>query len=305
MTFLVVFADGDKSWVQYGPDLTSNTTFQEYVDTVPELMPLRYTALEAGRYIVRSRRLAIPMTMAPKRFLLDLRVLGFTWYDSLHLPQSDTALYLLEAHFVEYLNKQRTRAKVYFPALEEEMSNLDYAWFEMNATRIFLPEDAIFVDELFLVRFPQIIGDSNKERQKTLERLYSPVLAGSPANRRGVYRSDKDIRPSENGSPLQPRRSPRMQLDDNVPDVHDGNDVLTNRRILQRQISTDIDEDVQHSKRLVQPVTSRRYTKDIQEVNTGARVGLRKRNKQHNKVMIRFCYCYCGFVFVSRIFKYL
>ena len=90
------------------------------------------------------------------------------------------------------------------------------------------------------------------------------------------------MRPSENGSPIQPRRSPRIQLDDNVPDVRDGNEVLPNRRILQRQTSTDIDEDVQHSKRLVQPVTSRRYTKDIQEVITGARVGLRKRNKQHN-----------------------
>ena len=43
-----MFADGDKSWVQYGPDLISNSVFQDYIDKIPELMLLRYTALEAS-----------------------------------------------------------------------------------------------------------------------------------------------------------------------------------------------------------------------------------------------------------------
>ena len=68
MTFLVIYVDGDRSWVQYGPDLVANTIFQEYITAIPELKILRFSALEAGNYIARSRRLAIPPEMAPKQF---------------------------------------------------------------------------------------------------------------------------------------------------------------------------------------------------------------------------------------------
>jgi hypothetical protein len=263
MTFLVSFADGDKSWVQYGPDIVSNTKFQEYVDKVPELMLLRYTSLEAGRYIARSKRLMIPSTIAPSKFLLDIRALGFTWYDSLQLPNCDTTLYVVEANFIEHSNKHKTRAKVFFPALDEELSDLDYTWFEMFATRIFLPDSAVLVDEEFLVKFPQVLGSSN-DRQKQLERIYSPVIAGSPANRRGVYRSEKEQRNIKPNLIGDSRNTPRLQKDDHVPTVRDGNVIDGQRRILQRQ--------------LVKPITSRRFEKDIPEVNTGARTGLRRRN---------------------------
>jgi hypothetical protein len=203
--------------------------------------------------------------MAPSKFLMDIRALGFTWYDSLSLPNCDTALYLLEAKFVEYTNKQKTRAKINFPATNEELSNLDFTWFEMFATRIFLPESAVLVDEEFLVRFPQILGSSN-ERQKQLERLYSPVIAGSPANRRGLFRSDREQRNRKPSIIGDSRTTPRLQQDDHVPNVRDGNEVTDQRRILQR--------------RLVQPVTSTKLETVISDIDTGVRTGLRKRNKQ-------------------------
>lgn len=78
------------------------------------------------------------------------------------------------------------------------------------------------------------------------------------------------------------RSTPRIQQDDNVSDVsRDGNNKIRDRRkILQRppNMNWDASEDTSESKRLVQPVSSRRYNKDIQEINTGVRTGLRKRN---------------------------
>ena len=270
MTFLVEYADGDKSWVQYGPDIASNTMFQKYVDTIPELMLLKYTALEAGRYMSRAKKLSIPMTIAPRKFLMDLRALGFSWYDSLHLPQADTALYLVEVHFNEYLNKKRTRVAVDLPALGDRLDDLDYSWFELYATRLYLPDDAIFVDEAFLVQYPQILG-ATTERQKHLERLYSPVLAGTHANRRGIFRNGGEERPArENNVAETTRNSPRIQRDVHVPNVRDGNDVEDNRRGSPRLAT-------EQTKILVRPISSRRFPKDIPVVNTGAREGLRRR----------------------------
>jgi hypothetical protein len=262
MTFLIIYADGDKSWVQYGPDLVANNIFQEYISTIPELKILKFSALEAGNYIARSRRLAIPPEMAPKKFLLDLRVLDFTWYDSLQLPHADTKLYLLEAQFKEFTNKQRTRAEVYFPAFDEILQNVDHFWFEANATRLFLPEDAILVSEEFLAENPQVLGDKGIKRQRILEQLYSKVIAGSPANRRGIFRPDKEsINRKKKTVVIVPRSEPRAILDDN----------LTNVRNQSSSSSTS-------DKHLVPAVTSRRHNKDPVPSCGIGRSGLRQRH---------------------------
>jgi hypothetical protein len=268
MTFLVRFADEDITWIQYGPDIISNSVYQDFVDSIPELALLKFTALEAGRYIAHTRKLMIPSKLTPARFLIDIRVLGFTWYDSLGLPDADTKLYVMRVEFVKHTNKAKTRAEVFIPALQEMLSNLDYSWFELNATRTSVPEQAILIDEEFLVQFPNILG-AKSTRQRELEQKYSPVLAGTPANRRGIFRTTKL---EESSVPLlKPRDSRRIQGDDHVPNVRDGNPEDQQRRILQR---SDGDE-----RRLVLPVTSRKYSKDIPEVNTGARMSLRRLNK--------------------------
>ena len=283
MTFLVEFVDGDKSWIQYGPDITSNAVYQDYIDSIPELAILKYTALEAGRYISYTRKLAITSKIAPVVFYIDMRTLGFTWYDKLDLPQADTSLYLIGAQFIRHTNKQKTRAEVFLPVLDEKLTNLDYSWFELNATRIQIPDGAILVDERFLVQYPQILGAQNKARQRELERLYSPVIAGTPANRRGVYRfKDTDLEQSKPTLIMKPRSNRRIQVDDHVPDIRDGNESDHSRRSRigpTRDTEEVLLDSTSSPRTLVAPVTSRRYSRDIQEVNTGARMNLRKLNK--------------------------
>jgi hypothetical protein len=263
MTFLVIYADGDRSWVQYGPDLIANTIFQEYITSIPELKILRFSALDAGNYIARSRRLAIPPEMAPKKFLIDLRVLDFTWYDTLKLPHSDTTLYLLEAHSKDYTNKQKTRATVYFPAFDETLENVDHFWFEANATRTLLPDAAILVSEEFLVEYPQVLGDKGIKRQRILEQLYSKVIAGSPANRRGIFRPDNDSSNRKKKTVvIVPRPEPRAILDDHLPNVRN-----------QSSSSSP------NGKHLVPAVSSRRYYSDLVPGIGIGRSGLRQRTK--------------------------
>jgi hypothetical protein len=271
MTFLVRFADEDISWIQYGPGLISNAVYQNFVDSIPELALLKYTALEAGRYIAHTRKLMIPTKLTPSRFLIDIRVLGFTWYDSLNLPDADTSLYVMHAEFVKYTNKPKSRAEVFIPVLQEKLSNLDYSWFELNATRTTIPEKAILIDEQFLVKFPSILGSKSK-RQQELERKYSPVLAGTPANRRGIFRTTADDPDDSARVPLlESREHRRINADDHIPTIRDGHTESVQRSILQRSESVE--------RKLVAPVTSRKYSKDIPEVNTGVRTSLRRLNK--------------------------
>ena len=224
-----------------------------------------------------TRKLAITSKMAPMKFLVDLRVLGFTWYDSLELPHADTALYLLEAQFIKHSNKAKTRAEIFFPALDEKLSNLDYSWFELNATRVLIPEDAILVDEQFLIEHPKVLGNSSA-RQKELERTYSPVLAGTPANRRGIFnKNQEETLVQSKSNVVKPRDHRRIQVDDHVPTVRDGNEVDHNRRLTSR--SSTIPDSESSQQTLVAPLSSRRYQRDIPAVNTGSRMILRRLNK--------------------------
>ena len=84
--------------------------------------------------------------------------------------------------------------------------------------------------------YPQILG-AKSERQKHLERLYSPVLAGSPANRRGVFRTGGEGKPTRDSTSAEvPRSSPRIQRDDHVPNVRDGNEIEEDRKRSSRPV---------------------------------------------------------------------
>ena len=277
MTFLVLFGDGDRAWVQYGPDLVTNTAFQDYIKLIPELKILSMSAINAGNYIAKTRRLTITPKIAPEKFFIDLRVLDFSWYDKLELPQSDTQLYVVEAQ-MKSLTKSKTRAEVYLPAFDEVIKDVDYFWFEANATRLYIPDDSILVDEEFLAANPKVLGNQNKERQRVLERLYSPVLAGTPANRRGVFRPSRQVASSDKqGQPIQPRSVSRQQQDDHVPDIHDGNSPVLNRRV---RISPEEGRPpvVHEGKSLVPATKSRRFESGSSYVPpVGTREGLRKR----------------------------
>jgi hypothetical protein len=76
---------------------------------------------------------------------------------------------------------------VFFPATDEVLKNLDHQWFSMHAYRLSLSDGITLVDATFLLAHPVILGE-NSARMKVLRREYTPVFAGSPANRRGVFR---------------------------------------------------------------------------------------------------------------------
>ena len=81
---------------------------------------------------------------------------------------------------------------------------------------------------------------------------------------------------------MEPRSNRRIQVDDHVPDIRDGNESDHSRRSRigpSRDTEEVLLDSTSSPRTLVAPVTSRRYSRDIQAVDTGARMNLRKLNK--------------------------
>ena len=206
-TFLVEFADQDTCWIQYGPDLCSTEVFEAYCLSKPELKILLMPTLRAVDYLQELRKQPIPRTSTPEICYLDLRTLGFTWYDSLELPDSDIHLYLIAASFSKFTNKKETRAEVYIPILDEYLRNLDKYWFETNAYRLQVPTNATLVDRDFIKRYPRLLDNEILQQDGALP----PVTAGTPDNRQGRYaKHSQKQKPTANVS--KPRSQPRPPI---------------------------------------------------------------------------------------------
>ena len=208
-TFLVRFADQDTCWIQYGPDLCSTEAFETYCLSKPELRILLMPTLRAVEYLQEMRRQPIPRTSTPEVCYLDLRALGFTWYDSLSLPDSDTHLYLIGASFCKFTNKKETRAEIFIPLFNEYLRNLDKYWFETNAYRLQVPNDATLVDHVFVKRYPQLL-ESEIILQEELQ--LPSVTAGTPDNRQGRYSSRLHPDPHPDPNVSKPRPQPRPPI---------------------------------------------------------------------------------------------
>ena len=208
-TFLVEFADQDTCWIQFGPDLSATEAFESYCLSKPELKILLMPTLRAVDFLRQIRQQPIPRTSTPDMCFLDLRVLGFTWYDSLELPDSDTQLYVIAASFSKFTNKKETRADMFIPLFNEYLRNLDKYWFETNAYRLQLPVDAVLVDKLFLNRYPQLL--SSEVQQPPVD-VFPPVIAGTPDNRQGRYANRPRKEPSSQAAVSKPRSQPRLPI---------------------------------------------------------------------------------------------
>lgn len=216
-TFLVEFSDGETSWIQYGPDLCNTEAFETYCISMPELKILLLPTLKAVEFLQEARTKVITRNIAPDCFYIDLRVLSFTWYDSLSLPNSDELTYVVEANFSQYTNKKKTRAEIDIPLFGEKLRNLDHYWFEANAYRTQLTTSVIHLDRASLLTYPQLL-DTTRSIPKQDEE-FPPLLAGTPANRQGKYQRIVSAGSKLVSKVSQPRTEPRPSIEQmiNVP----------------------------------------------------------------------------------------
>ena len=108
----------------------------------------------------------------PTSFFMDLRALGFTWYDRLHLKNSDEITYLVVASFHDYArgksnehNKigpaNKKRVSIYIPAFDEYIHKCSKHWMNCWAYRQELKQGEVLVDAQFLLKHPNILGSGH------------------------------------------------------------------------------------------------------------------------------------------------
>jgi hypothetical protein len=88
MSFNVTF-DDETIDLPYNPDLAASQQFQAYIDSIPHLFPLRYTAVDSKRKIQQLNKLSITTIMTGDYGYLSLHFFDgvkSTWVDSLQLP---------------------------------------------------------------------------------------------------------------------------------------------------------------------------------------------------------------------------
>ena len=187
MTFLFEFADGTTDWVRYGPSIKDNVQFKQYIIDRHELRSLQLNSRDAGKQFAQLRNEDI--IDFPNPFYLNLRCFSFKYYDELQLPDYETTDYVIYAELTDFCgqgNKLHTRANVHIPILNLTIQDLDKSWFHIWCHQTEVGTSKLITREK-LREFPQIKRKLIPDNID-LDIRSDPAEAGTPAQRRGVYR---------------------------------------------------------------------------------------------------------------------
>ena len=89
--FNITFGDGTTSTLPYGGDFIHSQQFDQYVNSLPILFPLRFPAKIASSKVAELGKLAITTVQPGMEVFVDLRIYDgarSTWFDSLSLPDN-------------------------------------------------------------------------------------------------------------------------------------------------------------------------------------------------------------------------
>ena len=87
----ITFGDGTTSTLPYGGDFIHSQQFDQYINSLPILFPLRFPAKIASSKVAELGKLAITTVHPGMEVFVDLRIydgVRSTWFDSLSLPDN-------------------------------------------------------------------------------------------------------------------------------------------------------------------------------------------------------------------------
>ena len=120
MTFTIMWEDGEAS-IPWSTDLANTQQYEEYINSRPDLFPLRYSAAMAKKRIAEINKLSMSDIMPGDKLYMSLRLFDDTdrmWYDSLDLPEKDKT-YVVEVHVKEFVDRKHCKVKVYCPIFND------------------------------------------------------------------------------------------------------------------------------------------------------------------------------------------
>ena len=142
----------------YNRDLADSQQFEEYINSIPYLFPLRYLADEAPKRISAVNRTVITSVSPGDEAYVNLRFYDGTdkaWFDNLNLPEKHRH-HFIRVRFLRWKNRNRKSIIAFCQLFNQEMELTAYDVYATVVTDPNFDEDAVYVDAAFGNAYPNI-----------------------------------------------------------------------------------------------------------------------------------------------------
>ena len=156
MSFNVTFEDSTTFDLPYRKDLADSQQFQQYVECIPYLFPLRASLVKSQAAIAAINKCAITDYAPGDKAFLDMRFFDGTkseWFDSKMKPHPDRQ-HVTPLEFKVWKGKLNTAIQACCPILQRHFKLRPY-----DIQALVVPQctpDMVLVDARFLKKYPQL-----------------------------------------------------------------------------------------------------------------------------------------------------
>jgi hypothetical protein len=164
LTFYAEFADEEKRWVPYSTDLFQTEQYELFCDRNPELILLKVRTEEAKAITREINNTAITEVDVNDSVWVDLRQYGCEWYESLQLPDYEFRKYVILFTYQKWKGNDHKKIVIKSDLTLDEWT-VNHLWVKQFGT-IYdhkLPENAVKIEEQYLIDHPEILGETHRE----------------------------------------------------------------------------------------------------------------------------------------------
>jgi len=161
MEFSVTFLNGDANETKllpYNKDLADSQQFDDFINSMPYLFPLRFLANEAPKRIISVNKTVITSVVPGDEAYMDLRFYDGkdrAWFDSLNFLEKHKQ-YLVAINFTRWKNRNRKIIIAYCEIFNQEIEMTTYDVFATVVLNPDFGEDFVCVDANFANANPRI-----------------------------------------------------------------------------------------------------------------------------------------------------
>jgi len=152
---LLVFDDNSEAWTQFDNALIDTEKVDLYIRSHPELYILCLPVDMRKKYIVSTNAEVNPNMKVGYKAYVDLRYFGFSWFEALDVPDTDSMSYIVEFEVTKLLQKRR------FAFRCRELDDIEYKgdnYFLCNWGHIRKPDRKrhIVVSSVLVSKYPSL-----------------------------------------------------------------------------------------------------------------------------------------------------
>lgn len=164
MEFEIEFEDNTIVWLPWTQEISQTIQFEDFCRAKPALNVLLYSVTEATKYISNLNKKIITSVKPGEKVFVDLRCFGATWYQEVGLEDPDHINYVVEAEYVNWLNKNKTKINMRYAIFEETYPATHSFVLFYGGIRKFDPLTMRLVDAQLVLSFPLLLPESNREK---------------------------------------------------------------------------------------------------------------------------------------------